>query len=173
MKRTLFLFLLARLLSAAPTTAMFVPQGPAFKGVTEWSVTVCASEARTIAAGNVFMAAVDKFQPLTVRTVQARLRASQKKSPVRIALLVLEGAAWAMTAAQATQAIKIADNWRALAPTVAGAMQLSTNMINRENPLWQPGEIISPLFMIPAGGCIEAVTYSAPTSQKAFVVTVP
>jgi len=142
------------------------------KGVTEWAVEVCAPEARNISSGQLYRAAATHFAPLTAKAVQRKVRLQDRRSPARIALLIIEGLAWAVTAAQASQAVKIADKWRALAPAIAGGLRLATVMIDRERPKPEPIPTLPATLAVPAGGCVEVTMWSKTTTGEAVFVEV-
>lgn len=160
------------ILLLAQIVATFSPQpkhAAPLAGITPWAVHICTSspQAQMTTGGAIYRAITPQLSWITPSDALRVAQTSRQRSAVGMVAVVLEVAAWSLTAAQATDLAKIRDKWKAAAPVGAGAIEMGRNLLRRENPEWVlPANVLPPWVAVPPSGCAEHTIFARRGQQE-------
>ena len=153
-----FLLLALVAVAAGAQTIVFSEQPfSRIPGTREVRVYVSSGQAAQVQGMRVVVEGMKQgFRIYSYPALAAYVQDWNRRSWLRWAGIGMEITGWVVTSAQASDAIKIRERWKAAIPAVTGAMTVARTYYDREyQPVTVPTDLMQPLIAVPAGQAVE------------------
>jgi hypothetical protein len=146
-------------------TIVFSPQPTSrIPGLSEYRVYVSALEGQPMQVKAMQIIVEGLHQNVRIysyASLQNYVATANKRSIPHYIEIGLEVVGWTVTAAQASDFLKIKESWKAVFPLVTGAMTLTRTIMDREHrPVETPNDLMQPLIAVPAGGAVDFAVFA-------------